>query len=168
MKLFGLQTREETRGSAVPCGRQLTCLLLSGGLGWWLMILDKLLQVKIFFWPEAPVFRGHRHCLPASCNALKQLLRPPVNYSLNPSIGVNGLIKWKSPLFSLPRVRRLPVRVWTPGRSPGRQGRSPLGWSLSVTEMEFLVPWALGFVCSSCFEAASYRSPRSRAFTLSF
>jgi ATP-dependent helicase/nuclease subunit B len=50
---------------------------------------------------------------------------------------VSGLIKWKSPLFSLPRVRRLPVRVWTPGRSPGRQGRSPLGWSLSVTEMEF-------------------------------
>ncbi|EFX77928.1 hypothetical protein DAPPUDRAFT_105537 [Daphnia pulex] len=56
---------------------------------------------------------------------------------LNPSIGVSGLIKWKSPLFSLPRVRRLPVRVWTPGRSPGRQGRLPLGWSLSVTEMEF-------------------------------
>ncbi|EFX89159.1 hypothetical protein DAPPUDRAFT_233584 [Daphnia pulex] len=51
------------------------------------------MKAKIFFGPEAPVFRGHRHCLHASCYALKQLLRPPVNRSLNPSIGVTGIIK---------------------------------------------------------------------------
>jgi hypothetical protein len=31
---------------------------------------------------------------------------------------VSGLIKWKPTLFSLPKVRRLPVRVWRPERSP--------------------------------------------------
>jgi hypothetical protein len=43
-----------------------------------------------------------RHCLHASCYDLKQLLRPLVKRNVNPSIGVSGLIKWKSLIFLSP------------------------------------------------------------------